>query len=326
MIRRFRFLGRAACFVALTLSCGLAIGCGGANKESVTAKTAASTTPEQIDADPVALLPGSPVAAVHVDARAVLGTPYGESLGRMIDKNMPIGEDAGFLASRDVDAIWGGWYTAQGIHGLSVLRGRFDEKKLEEAAEKKTQTKGGMVVKSIYAERNVYTVANVGIVVLTSKTALVGTETTIRQSLDRIRDGRLQRSVPGWMLETISTAGAAIAIAADFETQPMPAEVKAQIPLGWLRNVKTAKIVATPESGMRVNAHLAYGSPDEAQGAERGLRQAQTLASALAITGAVPKIQDSEMKTEGNDVDCSFRVDERGLTTLLSSAQRWLGT
>lgn len=326
-----RFLGRSTLVgrVALALSCGcafsMAVGCGGGNKESVTAKTAASITPEQIDADPVALLPGSPIATIHVDARAVLGTPYGESLGRLVDKSIPVGEDAGFLPSRDVDAIWGGWYTGQGIDGLSVLRGRFDEKKLADAAEKRMQTKGGVVVKSTYAERNVYTVANVGIVVLTSKTALVGSETAIRRSLDRVRDGRLQRSVPAWMLETLATAGAAVAIAGDFETQPMPNEIKAQIPLAWLRNVKTAKIVAMPDSGMRVKAHLAYGAADEAQAAERGLRQAQTLASALAITGAVPKIRDPEVKAEGNDVDCSFRVDESGLSTLLSGAQRWLG-
>lgn len=319
MIRRF--VSRAA--VAAMLA--LALGCGGASKEGVTPKTATTLSPEQIDADPVALLPGSPVLAAHVDARALLGTTYGESLGRLADKMIPVGDESGFVPSRDVDAIWGASYAGQGLDGLSVLRGKFDEQKLADAADKHTQTRGGAVVKSSYAERNVYTVANVGICILTSKTALVGTETAIRRALDRVRDARLQRSIPTWMLDTMATPGAAVAAAADFETQPIPPEIRSQLPFGWMRNVKTAKLVGMPEAGMKVQAHLAYGSAEDAQAAERGLRQVQTFANALSITGAVPKIQDTNIATDGSAVDCNFRVDERGLTSLLSSAQRLLG-
>jgi hypothetical protein len=307
------------------LALSIAVGCGGGTKESVTAKTPASVSAEQIDADPVALLPGSPVAAVHVNARALLGTSYGEALGRLVDRLVPVGEESGFLPSRDIDALWAASYGGQGVDGMAVLRGKFDEARLKDAADKRASTRGGVVVKSSYAERDVYTVSNVGIVVLTPKTAIVGGETALRRALDRIRDGRLQRSVPSWMLDTMATAGAAFAGAADFETQPIPPEVRAQVPVAWLRNVKTAKVIGTPDSGMRVNGHLTFASADEARGAEAGLRQAETLAKVLSLTGAVPKPENTEVKTDGNSVDCSFRVDEKGLVGAVGSAQRWLG-
>lgn len=315
---------RVAVLAALPLTLACVTGCGGA-KDSVTAKAPATLSAEQIDADPVALLPGAPSIVSHVDARALLGTPYGEALGRLADKLMPIGDEAGFLASRDVDAIWSASYAGQGVDALAVVRGKFDEAKLADAAAKQTKTRGGAVVKSTYAERSMYTVANVGIVVLTAKTALVGTEAAVRRALDRVRDGRLQRSVPSWMLDTIATPGAIAAVAADFETQPFPPELKAQVPVRWLQNVKTAKIVGTAEGGMRVKAHLSYPSAEDAQRAEQGLKQAQTFASVLAVTGVAPKIQDAEIKSDASEVDCNFRVDERGLTALLANAQRWLG-
>jgi hypothetical protein len=318
MIRRFlRSLGAVPPTTTLALALACTCACG-AGQEAVTAKTAASVSAEQIDADPLALLPGSPLAVVHVDARAILSAPYGEAIGRLADKSMPIGEEAGFLPSRDVDAIWAASYATQGLEGVAVLRGKFDEKKLADAAEKRTQVKGGVLVKSTYADRSVYTVANAGVVVLTAKTALVGSEPAIRRALDRVRAGHLERAIPPWMIDTLATAGAAIAAAADFESQPMPQSVKAQIPVAWLRTVKTAKLVATPESGMRVKSRLAFPSPEDAQGAERGLRQVQTLASALSITGLVPKIEDADLKSDGSDVDCSFRVDERGVGALLN--------
>lgn len=326
-MRNFARAFARTALVAVTLS-SLALGaaaCGGA-KDSVSAKTAASVSAEQIDADPVALLPGSPLASAHIDARLLLGTSYGESLGRLLDKAMPVGEETGFLPSRDIDTLWAASYSSQGVDGLAVLTGKFDEKKLADAADKRTQTRGGgLLVKSTYAERSLYTVSNVGICVLTSKTALVGSETAIRRALDRIRDGRLQRSVPAWMLDTLSTPGAAFAGAGDFDSQPLPPDIKAQIPVSWLRNVKTAKIVGTPDAGVRVKAHLSYGSADDAQGGERGLRQAQTMASVLSVAGVVPKMQDVDIKSDGNDVDCAFHVDERGLSSLISVVQRWIG-
>ena len=314
-----------ACLLAATpLFATCAFGCGGA-KDSVTAKAPATLTAEQIDADPVALLPGAPSLVSHVDARALLATPYGEALGRLADKLMPVGDESGFLASRDVDAIWSAAYAGQGLDSVAVVRGKFDEAKLEGAATKQARARGGLVVKSTYAERSVYTVSNVAIVVLTAKTALVGTEPGVRRALDRVRDARLQRSVPTWMLDTIDTPGAIAAVAADFDTQPIPPELKSQIPVGWLKNVKTAKIVGMSDGGMRVKAHLTYPSPDAARDAERGLKQAQTIASTFAITGVVPRIQDPDIKSDGSDVDCRFRVDERRLSSLLQNAQRWLG-
>lgn len=319
---RSRLLALSFALVAAFSSFATA-GCGG-GKDAVTPKAPAAITAEQIDADPVALLPGSPLAVSHVDARALYGASYGEALGRLSDRAVPSGEETGFLPSRDIDEVWSAAYSIEGVHGLSVVRGKLDEKKLDAAVEKRTTVRGSALVKSKYAERNVYTVANVGICVLTAKTALVGTEQSIRRALDRITDGRLQRSVPSWMLDVLATQGAVVAGAADFESQPLPPSIKQQLPVEWLRNVKTAKVVGRSENGLKVEGHLTFPSPEEARGAEAGLQKAATLAKVIALTGQVPRLEGLELKTDGSAVDVAFRVDEKGISTLLNGAQRWL--
>lgn len=317
-VRYAGFCGRGALVLAALL---LAPACGGA-KDSVTAKAPAVTSADQIDADPVALLPGEPLATAYLDAKAAFAAPYGESLSRLVDRLVPASADAGLVPSRDIETLWAASYGGQGLDSLVVARGKFDEAKLKAAAER-TAAPGGAIVQSTYGERKVYTVSNVGVVILTPRTALIGTETSIRRSIDRVQAGNLKRSVPGWMLDTLATPSALFAAAADLETQPMPSQLK--LPVAWLQNVKTAKVVGTPDGGVRVKGLLKFATPDQAQAAERGLKQTEIIARALSITGVVPRLADTQIKAEGGEVEASFRVEDRGISSLLDNAKRWLG-
>ncbi|HEY8080245.1 MAG TPA: hypothetical protein VIF62_39215, partial [Labilithrix sp.] len=81
--------------VALTLSaCGPKEGDNGAK----------NAEQEQPLDDALALLPGGAIAVGTIDARAFYGSQtFGADLAKMTEKYVPIGDEAGFKASRDVD-------------------------------------------------------------------------------------------------------------------------------------------------------------------------------------------------------------------------------
>src|SRR5215472_63651 len=137
-------------------------GCGG-SKDSVTAKDPSGLTPEQIDADPLALLPGSAVVLAVVDARAFYkSSSVGPQVALVAEKLVPIGDEAGFSPSRDVDRVTLAAYALSGADVAAVVGGRFDGAKIDLAAQNHTPTKGGgTIVASQYAGRTLYTVSGI---------------------------------------------------------------------------------------------------------------------------------------------------------------------
>src|SRR5438874_1966122 len=83
--------------VGVVLSaCGPKEGDGGAK---------ASEQAQPLD-DALALLPGGAIAVGTIDARAFYGSQtFGADLARLTEKYVPIGDEAGFKASRDVDRV-----------------------------------------------------------------------------------------------------------------------------------------------------------------------------------------------------------------------------
>src|SRR5262249_27019807 len=145
--------------------------------------------------DAFALLPGSAIAVGTVDGRAFFASKtFGSELAKLVEKYLPLGQEAGFQASRDVDRVTFASYAFQGIDAAAVIIGRFDEAKIKQVALQHTPTKnGGMLVASQYAGRNVYTVSNVGFTILSPTKAIAGSESGIRRVLERIKDGRVKR-------------------------------------------------------------------------------------------------------------------------------------
>ncbi len=297
-------------------------GCGGAKDSVGLAQGANDMNDQQIDADPLALLPSSAVVITSLDARAFVTSPtLGPQVAQMIEKLVPIGEEAGFSASRDVDRVVAAGYSMQGADIAAVVSGRFDATKIAAAAESHTQTKGGgLLVASSYAGRKVYTVNNVGFTILTPKTALAGTETGIRRALDRIHDGRVKRDELPWMIETLETKGAAMTLAADFSTQPLAAASVGAIPLPWIQGLRAARILSNfAEPGMHIAGTLTYGDASQAASAADGLRQAGSLANLIAVTGLSPQIQGLEVTPREADVQYKFAMDDRSLRGLLAA-------
>src|SRR4051812_3368925 len=66
-------------------------------------KTPENETGMDVDGDALALLPGDPLALAHVDAKAFYASgTVGAQIGVMAERLIPIGEEWGFEASRDI--------------------------------------------------------------------------------------------------------------------------------------------------------------------------------------------------------------------------------
>jgi hypothetical protein len=275
--------------------------------------------------DALALLPGNAIGAGTVDARAFFGSQsFGADLARLVEKYVPIGAEAGFQASRDVDRVTFASYSYQGLDVAGIAIGRFDSAKIKAVAASQTPTKSGApLVTSQYAGRDVYTVSNVGFTLLSDTRAIVGTEQGIRRVLERIKDKRVKRDIAPWMITTIETPGAALAAVADFATQPMPAEAARQIPLPFMQGLKAARVVATFKDGVQIAGSLTYPDAAAAETASQSVKQTANLTKWLAVFGI--KVQNVDIKVEKTDVQVSLGVDDQSLRQLLASAPQWLG-
>ncbi len=301
----------------------LALACGGANnKDAVSAHSGAELTAEQIDADPIALLPASAVAIGNVDAKAFFASQsLGPTIADLLQQYFPIGDEAGFVPKRDVDSVVAATYSLQGLDVAAIIKGRFDATKIQAAADQHTPMKsGGALVSSTYSGHTIYTLANIGFTVLTPSTVLAGTEAGMHRVLDRIHDGKHSRDITPWMLDTLSTQGAAFAFAADFATQPITSVAVGSLPLPWLKGLKAVRLVGNfQDSGTQVAGSLTYDTEDDATTGAAGANQLMTIANLAALTGMMPRLNNLDIHTEKTSVQYKFSVDDSALRALLQN-------
>src|SRR6185503_4955182 len=170
-----------------------------------------------------------------------------------------------FSAQRDVSRIFGGLYAMQGADFCAVVQGNFDSDAIQRAADARTITiSGAPLVKTSYAGNDVYTAGNIGFVVVTSHTVITGNETGIRRALDRLRRGKLERSVPSWMVDLMSTKNASMAFAGDLASQSTVDAASSKLP--FLGKLNTVRILGNFQSpGMNFAGSLTYPDPQAAQ-------------------------------------------------------------
>jgi hypothetical protein len=305
-----RSIGRGAILAALLSACG-----GG----NAGVHADLPMTPAQIDADPLALLPASAAVVATVDARAFYTSgSVGSEVAALSEKLVPVGDEAGFKASRDVDRVVVGSYSAAGLDVAAVISGRFDEGKIEQAALAHTPTHaGGVITESTYAGRSVYTVGDVGFAILTPKTALAGTQGGIRRALDRIHDGHPKRDIAPWMQQTIDAPGAAATLCADF-SQPMATAALGSISLSWAKGLEQVRVVADfRPPGMHVAGTIAYSDAASASAGASGIDQTATMANLVALTGLTPKLEGLSVSAVDTNVKVAFSVDDQAMRSLL---------
>jgi hypothetical protein len=279
-----------------------------------------------LDAEPMSLLPSAAIVYARLDARAFFASQsFGPDLAKAAEKGSPLGAEAGFLPSRDLDVVHVGVYSTQGADVAAVLTGRFDLEKIKNLAVTHAPTHGGSaIVTSQYAGRDIYTINNFGFTVLTAKTAIAGTETGIRRVLDRIHDRRVKRDAPPWVETTLTTAGAVLAIAGDTQAQPGAAESLRQLPVPWMAGAQKARVLMDFNApGSNVGATLTYAEEAQATTAGQALNNTATSARLLAFIGL--QFREFKVNAEKTDVQVKISVHDQSLRTLAQSLPQWLG-
>jgi hypothetical protein len=217
----------------------------------------------------------------------------------------------------------------QGVDVATVATGTFHPDSIERAADGTTMTPlGAPLVKTTYAKKTLYVSRNVGFAVLTDHTVLLGDETGIRRSLDRLTEGRAHHEVPKWVDAVLATDNASIAAAFDFGGQTPTGVIVQQLP--FLRGVRTARVLGNFQPpGINLAGSLSYPDPDSANaGAQALLQIRQTLQSYsffMQLAGIGNPIQNLQAQPNGNDTDFVAGIDGRAVEWVLNQAAAELG-
>ncbi len=210
--------------LALALGVGGASAAGCSSSPSLVPIGGEAVDPAEIDRDPMALLPSGIVVFGQVDLVALFQTPIGGDIAALVQALVPLGAESGFVPARDTERSLLGVYAMQGVDFCAVTQGRFDIEAIRRAADARAAAPSGQaLVKSRYGQFDLYTVGNIGFVLLTNRTLLSGNETGMRRALERLRFKRLQRSVPEWMVGLSETKGSSFVVAGDFGATPATA-------------------------------------------------------------------------------------------------------
>jgi hypothetical protein len=314
----------------LLLAAAVLLGCP--KKDDVIIETAEGKelTSEDIDRDPIALLPGGFVGLAYLDAPQLYGSQFGPKVISLAERVVPVPASAGFDPRRDVQRVYVGLYSMQGADVAGVITGSFDREKIEQAARSAEKTPLGQpIVYSQYAGRNLYTAQNVGFVVLTRRTVLFGNETGMRRALDRIKEGRVKRELPEWLDEMMQTPNAPMAIGIDLRAQPVTDAIRANLP--FLEGLETARMLGNFQSpGINFAGTLSYGNEEQArQGATKLEQFRQTLEGwgpLMAIFGIAQPIRKLEAQAKGSEAQFVMALDGQDVDKLLDQAGTFLGT
>jgi hypothetical protein len=302
----------------------LAVGCGGSQETIIRTADGVDLTAEDIDREPMALLPGGMIGLGYVDAQKLFASQFGDRLLNLVQRLAPLPASTGFDPRRDLQRLYVGLYSMQGIDVAGVAVGTFDQQAIERAAERSDRTLQGVpVVKSTYADRTLYTAHNLGFVVLTAKTALFGNETGIRRALDRIDEARVQKQVPAWAADLLENPNASMVAALNLRAQPLTEAVQKKLP--FLMGMQSARILGNFQPpGVNFAGTAEYEDAAAAQRGEAAMRDyhatLQTIGYFSAWVGLPQPVKRLETRNEGDEVKFVVGVDAQAMGTLLDFA------
>lgn len=276
-----------------------------------------------IDRDPLALLPSGMIMLGYLDAATLFQSRLGPEVAQLVTGLLPLGPESNFVPSRDVVKVYGGLYAMQGADFCAVLQGNFDTHAIKSAADTRAMTTAGSrLVKSTYGDREIFTVANVGFVILTNHTILSGNETGLRRAIDRLRYNKLERSMSKWMTDLVSTQGAAFSVAGDFTKQPTVEAGSQKLPfLAGMRYVRVVGNFQPP--GMNFAGALTYKDPQTAAAGAANLQNLQQVANFVSLIsswGMGPSVPPMQIAQSGNDAAFTMPMDESLVRILLRVA------
>jgi hypothetical protein len=314
------------------------VACGGstANQQPMLTGPAPSastaTAPQALDKDPIALFPSGALGMFALDLHAFYASQSaGTVAAQVAEKYFPVGAEAGFSASRDLDRVIGGIYSMQGADALATLVGRFDDAKIAQVAQQKTQTKLGLpLVASTYQNRTLYTVADIGFTIVSPNLVLAGTKTTMKRALDRMHDGRLGHDVLPWMVQTVQTpaAAAALALNLDGKTGGIPLASLTGLPLKGTDGMTALRLLANfQQPGMHIAGSATYVDEAHATAGAEGLKSLTTSTFVtVALSAAGVSLRDVNVTAVKTDAQIALSIDDASLKNLIARLPTMLAT
>jgi hypothetical protein len=300
------------------------LGCAGQKESIVPTLATVELSAQQVDADPLALLPGGLVGFARLEVPEAFRTAFGSSLADLARKLAPLPASTGFVVERDLERVFVGVYSMQGVDLAGVAIGRFDEAAIRAAAQTVTAVGSNQaLVQSPYAGRTLYTVNNMGFCILTPRTALFGSEIGIRRSLDRIREGRAFRRLPSWTNDLMDPKQAPIGFGADLRANALADSVRQQAPfVEGLEAARARGNFASP--GLNLVASLRYPSGQQASlGAQRVRQMGDLLSQAgflMKLFGVAQPIERLEARPNGSETDVVVAANGVVLGRLITQA------
>jgi hypothetical protein len=299
-------------------SAAWALSCGGGKEVILRTADGVEATAEDIDRQPLWLLPAGGVGWLHLAVAPAAASPLGQHVLADLRARFPMPEAAGFSFERDVTQLSVATYSMRGIDFAGVATGQFDARRIEAAA---LEHKGGPVapplVKSQYAGHSLFTTASIGFVILTPRTALFGNTTGIRRSLDRIAESRVKDDLPPWVRELLVTPNAAFSVGVDLKSNPLTAALTGR--LTALRGASTARAVGNFDPpGINFAGTVGHDGPDAARATAAALLQAGGSLNIFGrLFGLGQPIRKLETRAVGNDTEVVLSVDGGAVRQLM---------
>ena len=304
--------------IALVFSAGA---CGKKQDSNVTVAGDKKLSAEDIDRDPLALLPGGMVVLAQADAAAFLASQTGPAAIRISQNLVPLTPEMGFVPSRDLKTIVAGVYSMSGADVAAIVQGTYDVDAIKRAADRGAISALGKPLSRVdYANNDLYLSGDVGFVLLTPHTLLVGNPAGMRRALDRIRDGRVKREIPDWMVQLLATPNAQVVVAADLAGQSVSAAVSQQVP--FLQGLRTARLIGNFQPpGINFAGTFTYPDGTGAAAGEAQMKNVAQMAgwlNLLGMFGVSSPIKQMDTRVTGPDLQFLLALDGPALAALLS--------
>lgn len=306
--RRTRSWTSRACLLILFGVVSALAGCKSSPELIVETGAGRQATPAEIDEDPWALLPGGAIALAQVNAQELVGASYGSEVVTLLRDHLPLARDAGLDLEKDIDQVVLGVYATAGSDVAAVATGRFRKERIVEAIRRDPVAVHGREIRiNEFAGFEVYVVDFAAMVPLTENTLVFGSEIGIRRVLERIEEGRLERSLPPWYERMLQQQKAHFALGIDLDAQPVPAALRTR--LAFLKGLRAGRLLGNfEEPGLNVAGTLTYDRPDSAKNAVRYIQEQEKMLSRASVLMRMLKMPRPIDRLEARAVDKEAQV------------------
>ncbi len=310
------------------LLASLSTGCGGPPDSIVPTVTEHELTAQEIDADPLALLPGGFVGLLRTEVPPLVQSSLGPSVVALAQRLAPLPLSSGFRPERDLERLYVGLYSMSGADIAGVAVGRFDLGLIQLSASQTVGAVGSSLVASPYAGRTLYTVNNFGFCALTQRIALFGNETGIRRALDRLHEGRAQRRMPAWTDELVDSARAPLAFGVDLRVSPVPEAMRKQLP--FTDGMTRGRVLGNFDApGLHLAGTLGYESEAQATTGAQALLAVRNVFTQygflMSLVGIKDPFQQLEARPQGNEATFVATLDGPVLARVLTQVLPMIG-